>query len=247
MSEKLNHPAISDLSAMQNYPNARDAELQMLLSLVPLFPGCRVVDIQAAGGYLSDGVNTLLQGDVELVCIEPVKALNQRLHPDYRVVEDKIENWSSIKSGTIDIVLGLAGLHHSDDQQKTVNEAFRVLKPGGFFAVCDVIDDSAIASWLNNYVNQYNPNGHKGDFISSGEVSILMQQAGFYRVQETIENVPWILANEDHLAKFFKGLFGLMSSIADIKKAVPVYLNLNAKEQHIEVEWQLIYAVAQKP
>jgi SAM-dependent methyltransferase len=247
MTEKNNHPAISDPSAMQDYANARDAELQMLLNQVPLFPGSRVVDIQAAGGYLSDGINTQLQGNVELICIEPVKALNQRLHPDYRVVEDKIEDWSSIESGTVDVVLGLAGLHHSQDQQATVNEAFRVLKPGGFFAVCDVIDDSPVANWLNNYVHQHNPNGHIGDFISPDEVSNLMQYAGFYNIQETIEDVPWVLADEYHVAKFFKGLFGLEPSIDDIKKALPDYLNLLAREQHIEVEWQLIYAAAQKP
>jgi len=247
MSEKNNHPAISDASAMQNYPNARDAELQMLLNQTPLFPGCRVVDIQAAGGYLSDGIHTRLQGNVELICIEPVKALNQRLNSDYRVVEDKIENWSSIASGTVDIVLGLAGLHHSQDQQATVKEAYRVLKSGGFFAVCDVIDDSPVANWLNNYVHQHNPSGHIGDFLSPGEVSMLMQDVGFYDIHETIEDVPWVLEDEDHAANFFKGLFGLKSSRADIKKAVPVYLNLIDREQCIEVEWQLIYAVARKP
>jgi SAM-dependent methyltransferase len=247
MPEKNNHPAISNPSAMQNYPNARDAELQMLLNQVPLFPGCRVVDIQAAGGYLSDGIYSRLQGNVELICIEPVKALNQRLHPDYQVVEDKIESWSSIGSGTVDAVLGLAGLHHSQDQQATVKEAFRVLKSGGFFSVCDVIDDSPVANWLNKYVHQNNPNGHIGDFIFPDEVSKLMQDAGFYNIQETIEDVPWILADEHHVAKFFKGLFGLKPSIADIKKALPVYLNLRAREQYTEVEWQLIYAVAQKP
>ncbi|PCH63000.1 MAG: hypothetical protein COC04_04915 [Gammaproteobacteria bacterium] len=247
MSETYSHPAISDPSAMQSYPNARDAELQMLLRQVSLFAGCRVVDMQAAGGYLSDGVSKQLQGNVELICIEPVKALNQRLNPDYRVVEDKLEHWSSIESGSVDVVLGLAGLHHSQDQQATVSEAFRVLKSGGFFAICDVIDDSPVANWLNNYVHQHNPNGHIGDFISPDEVSILMRNSGFYKIQETIENVPWVFADEFHVANFFKGLFGLESSIGDIKKAVPVYLNLVARDQQVEVDWKLIYAVAQKP
>lgn len=246
MTKKLNHPAISDAWAMQQYPHARDAELQALLGLAPLFPGCRVVDIQAAGGYLSDGVSEKLDGDVDLICIEPVKALNQRLNSSYKVVEDKIEHWSSIESGTVDVVLGLAGLHHSEDQQATVNEAFRVLKSGGWFAVCDVIDDSPVANWLNKYVHQHNPNGHIGDFVSAGEVSALLKHAGFVNVQETIEDVPWILADENHVANFFKGLFGLEPSVDDIKKAVPDYLNLITSHQQVKVEWQLIYAVAQK-
>lgn len=246
MTEKLNHPAISDAWAMQQYPHARDAELQALLRQAPLSPGCRVVDIQAAGGYLSDGISQTLDGNVDLICIEPVKALNQRLNSSYTIVEDKIEHWSSIESGTVDVVLGLAGLHHSQDQQATVNEAFRVLKQGGWFAVCDVIDDSPIANWLNKYVHQHNPNGHIGDFISPGEVSAMMQHAGFENIQEMIEDVPWVLADEYHVANFFKGLFGLKPPVEEIQKVIPDYLNLKISHQRVEVEWQLIYAVAQK-
>lgn len=245
--DKQNHPAISDESAMQLYPNARNAELDTLLSQVPLFAGCTVVDIQAAGGYLSDGVYKKLNGEVELICIEPVKALNQRLNPEYLVVENHVEDWPDIKSESVDVVLGLAGLHHSNNQQATVNEAFRVLKPGGFFAVCDVIDGSAVADWLNKYVHQHNPNGHIGDFLSPLEVSNMMRNSGFHNIHESIENVPWVLADENHVAKFFKGLFGLQTEISEIKKAVPDYLKLVPCHDQIKVEWQLIYADAQKP
>jgi SAM-dependent methyltransferase len=245
--EKQNHPAVSDESAMKTYPHARDKELEALLNQVPLLPGSTVVDIQAAGGYLADGIQEKLQGNVELICIEPVKALNQRLNPKYVIVEDNVEDWPSIAPESVDVVLGLAGLHHSNNQQATVNEAFRVLKPGGYFAVCDVIDDSAVANWLNNYVHQHNPNGHIGDFLSPGEASKLMRNSGFHQIHETINSVPWVLPDENHLATFFKGLFGLTPAISEVKKAIPGYLNLLHRDHQVEVEWQLIYAAAQKP
>ena len=242
-----NHPAVSDESAMQVYPHARDKELDTLLNQVPLSPGSKVVDIQAAGGYLADGIQKKLHGNVELICIEPVKALNQRLNPKYLLVEDNVEDWPSIESESVDVVLGLAGLHHSNNQQATVNEAFRVLKPGGYFAVCDVIDDSAVANWLNNYVHQHNPSGHIGDFLSPDEISNLMSNSGFHNINESINDVPWVLPDENHVAKFFKGLFGLAPEISEIKKAIPDYLKLVPRHQQVEVEWQLIYAAAQKP
>ena len=232
---------------MQVYPHARDKELDTLLNQVPLSPGSKVVDIQAAGGYLADGIQKKLHGNVELICIEPVKALNQRLNPKYLLVEDNVEDWPSIESESVDVVLGLAGLHHSNNQQATVNEAFRVLKPGGYFAVCDVIDDSAVANWLNNYVHQHNPSGHIGDFLSPDEISNLMSNSGFHNINESINDVPWVLPDENHVAKFFKGLFGLAPEISEIKKAIPDYLNLVPRHQQVEIEWQLIYAAAQKP
>lgn len=246
MTETLNHPSVSDVWAMQDYPNARDAELQALLNLAPLFPGCSVVDIQAAGGYLSDGIYNELHGNVELICIEPEKALNQRLNPNYRVVEDKVEKWSSIESGTVDIVVGLAGLHHSQDQQSTVDEAFRVLKAGGFFAICDVIDDSPVANWLNDYVDKYSVNGHQGDFLSVGEIRSLMKTSGFNNLRESIESVPWMLPDTEHVALFFKGLFGLKPSVEEVQTAIRQYFNLLEGENFTKVPWQLIYALGQK-
>ncbi|PHS72569.1 MAG: hypothetical protein COB22_04340 [Cycloclasticus sp.] len=243
----LNHPAISDSCVMQKYPNARNNERKALLSLVSLTPGVSIVDVQAAGGYLSDGVNALLQGNVDLICIEPESSLSQRLNHSYRVVEDNIEHWPSIESESVDIVLGLAGLHHSNDQQATINEAFRVLKPCGYFAICDVIDDSDIANWLNNYVHQHNQSGHIGDFLTPGEISTMMSDAGFNDIHESIKDVPWVFLYDLDVPTFFKGLFGLKNDINQIKKAIPNYFNLHKKFNCTEVPWQLIYAVAQKP
>jgi len=243
-----NHPAISEEWAMQRYPNARNAERDELIKLAPLFPGCRVIDIQSAGGFLSDGIYDALQGNVELVCIEPVKALNQRLNLRYQVIEDPIEKWSSVSSDSADIAVGLAGLHHSQDQQATINESFRTLKPGGYFAVCDVIDHSAIANWLNDYVHKNNTSGHIGNFLSRGEVSAMMKNSGFTNIQESIKSVPWVLPNKDHTAIFFKGLFGLKTEVDDIKKAISTYLILTeTKDKVINIEWNLIYAIGQKP
>ena len=75
----------------------------------------------------------------------------------------------------------------------------------------------------------------------------MMRHSGFHNIHESIENVPWVLADEHHVAIFFKGLFGLEPAISEIKKAIPDYLKLIPRQNQIEVAWQLIYAVAQKP
>ena len=243
----MNQPAVSAQWAMQEYSAARDAERSLLISKTPLSCGCTVVDIQAAGGYLADGVDEMLQGEVEIICIEPTKALNQRLNPKYKLVEDKIEQWPNIPSGCVDVVLGLAGLHHSNNQQATVDEAYRVLKPNGCCSICDVRESSAVALWLNEYVHNNSSNGHIGHFLRPSQLSNMMEKTGFNQIDESVEKVPWVFQDEGHLARFFKGFFALKTTLEDIQIAIPRYFEITSKNGSIAVNWELIYGIGYKP
>ncbi|EAR60250.1 class I SAM-dependent methyltransferase [Neptuniibacter caesariensis] len=241
-----NFPAVSAEWAMSECPEARDAERSKLLELAQLRPGIRVLDLQAAGGYLSDGIYEHLHGDVEIICLEPCKQLNSRLSDNYLLVEDPVERWASVPDCSVDLVVGLAGLHHSNDQQATVDEAFRVLKPGGQVVICDVIEDTGMARWLNEFVNENNPKGHEGAFLNEGQLTSLFEKSGFKGCDETVESVPWVFDSPESSARFFKGLFGLNSSENGVLEAMGRYLKLEFSEAQCQVEWYLIYGRATK-
>jgi SAM-dependent methyltransferase len=243
----LNHPAISDPSAMLDYPHARDAERDALLDSVKLRPGMRVADIQAAGGYLSDGVYERLGGRVECLCIEPVAALNSRLNPAFTRIEAPIDRLDGIPNGSADVALGLAGLHHSPSKAGTVAESFRILKPGGELAICDVIVGSAVAGWLNEYVDHHNPDGHSGDFLYHGELTALMARAGFVDLGEQVRQVPWVFPSKHDMARFFKGLFGLTPAVEEVGAAARRYLPCRQFPDRYQVDWELIYGYGRKP
>ena len=239
---KLNHPAISSEWAMQEYAASREAERRALIEQVNLESGMTVVDIQAAGGFLSDGVYEYLDGHVHCICVEPVTELGRRINSRFQVVDDQIDNLLSIDTESVDVVLGLAGLHHSPSMDKTISESFRVLKNNGQFAVCDVIKGSAVAHWLNEFVDQHNPDGHEGQFLVQGEASERMRKAGFRKVQETVVNVPWVFDSVSDIARFFMGLFNLQITPAEVEQAIPEYLDIVYDGARVLVNWELIYA-----
>lgn len=241
-----NYPAVSASWAMDEFPDAREAERSKLIELATITPGMKVLDLQAAGGYLSDGIYERLQGDVDIICLEPCRHLSCRLSNYYKLIEDPVERWCSIESGSCDLVIGLAGLHHSNDQQSTVCEAYRVLNSTGKLVICDVIENSDIAKWLNEYVNDNNPAGHKGNFLNNGEMTRLFQAAGFKQIEESICSVPWLFESKNEIARFFKGLFGLEPSENEICDAIDEYLKVIKTSNGYKVDWNLIYTVGIK-
>jgi SAM-dependent methyltransferase len=232
---------------MRDFPGARNNERDTLLDYVALRPGMVVLDVQAAGGYLADEVHRRLGPVATILCVEPNSELRNRLKPAYTALADPVENFLSIDSETVDIVLGLVALHHSHSHAATIGECCRVLRPGGELAICDVPAGSRVAEWLNGFVARHCPAGHNGNFPEPGSMTRLCREAGFTGIVEELRDVPWQFARRADIAVFFKGLFGLSAPIETIDRAIDDYFVVTESEHGCTIGWQLAYAHARKP
>ncbi len=242
----MNFPAISDPNAMARFPDARAEERDALLELVSLKASQRVLDVQAAGGFLSDEIDRRLAQEITCVCIEPCEQLGQRLNPRFEWLRDSVEHFCGVADSSIDVALGLAGLHHSESHRATVGEMYRVLKPGGELAICDVEVGSKIAAWLNDFVDRHNPSGHSGEFLQFGNTGNLLNEAGFTEVTEKKQKVPWRFEREEDVSIFFKALFGLDLQLEQVGQAVEDYFEVEVKDDGVSIDWQLIYCFGRK-
>ncbi len=232
---------------MRDYATVRNNERDTLLAYVTIEPGMEVLDIQAAGGYLSDEVHRRLNGKVTNVCVEPNPALRARLNPVYRTIDNPVERFISIPDRSIDVALGLVGLHHSSSHSATLGEAYRVLKPGAELAVCDVAAGSNLARWLDVFVMEHCPSGHTGNFPAPGSMADICATLGFTTVIEDYRDVPWIFPSRSDIPIFFKGLFGLVASLEVIDRALDDYFTILQTQDRCVVGWQLSYCHARKP
>jgi len=241
----MSFPAQSALWVMQDYPHARDAELDALLDRAGLGPGMVVVDLQAAGGYVADAIHRRLRGQVECICVEP-SPLGERIHPRHHHCRYAVDALVSIGDAQADRVLGLAGLHHSPAVPATIAEVYRILRPGGAFAVCDVEAGSRMDAWLNGFVDRHNPAGHQGRFFTAGELGILLEAAGFDGVEEQRVDVPWRFASRVDMVRFFQGLFGLDTDADETLSGIRDRLQLTTDGSGVTVVWSLLYATGWK-
>ncbi|MCF6311321.1 MAG: class I SAM-dependent methyltransferase [Verrucomicrobiales bacterium] len=242
----MNFPAISDPNVMAAFPDARLAERDALLELVELHRDQRVLDVQAAGGFLSDEVYLRLGGEVECVCVEPCEELGLRLNSKFKWLKEDVEYFPSVQGGSIDVVLGLAGLHHSDSHFDTIKSSYRVLKMGGELAVCDVEQDSSLAAWLNDFVDRHNPVGHEGRFLKFGQTGDFLDRAGFTAIREFRKNVPWRFKDKHCAAVFFKGLFGLDLDLEQVLLAIDEHFDVKEVEHEVFIDWRLIYCYGRR-
>lgn len=231
---------------MTELPAARAAERDALLDLLDLRAGEVVVDLQAAGGFLADGIRARFGAGVRVICVEPTE-LRLRISAVHEVRDDPLHAMASLGDASAGAVVGLAGLHHSEDIPATLAECLRILRPGGLFAVCDVEAGSAVASWLNGYVDAHNRQGHRGTFLTRAELEALLAATGFEEVDVERRDVPWRFPSLWHLGRFFKGLFALEVQETEITAAVRDRLGVRAVVHGIEVPWTLLYARARRP
>jgi len=229
---------------MERYPEVRQMERDVLIDQVDWREHVRVADIQSAGGFVSDRVYQMQNGKVECYCIEPCGALRNRLKPVHHPIPDPVERFPSLEDQSMDVVLGLAALHHSDDHLATLQEARRVLKNRSQISICDVIEDSNIARWLNDFVDKHSPAGHQGRFIEEANIVSQMALAGFTGIEASVRQVPWIFERQEDIPVFFKGLFNLNCTDSELRRAMAEYFDIAQVRGHVELAWELLYLKA---
>ncbi len=231
---------------MRDYPHARRREVEALLELAALRPGMVVLDLQAADGYLSDRVLERLGGEARCICVEP-SPLRQRIRSAHQVLSSPLHDITGLGGGTVDRVLGLAGLHHSEDPAGVLRECRRLLRPGGMVAICDVERDSRMDHWLNGFVARHHPGGHDGVFFNAADMRRLFEEAGFVQTEVRRREVPWSFPGFDDLVRFCRGLFGLECPDAVIADGIRELLVVQETGEGVELEWSLLYARGTAP
>jgi SAM-dependent methyltransferase len=227
-------------------PGARDTERQLIVEDLVVERTNVICDAPAGGGFLADGLRGLVDSPAQIVCVEPSPKFAAAIHPAYTHHIAPLDALP-LSTASVDRVGSLAGLHHLAEKGAFVREAFRVLRPGGRFAMADVQAGTPPARFLNGAVDRFTVTGHKGMFLEPGESAAMMRAAGFIEIREELREFPWVFPTEDAMVHYCRSLFGMVKASAeDVRAAIHDTLSVERTSAGIMLGWSLVYSVGNK-
>lgn len=216
--------------AMQQSPDARRVEFEMLFDQHPLVSGETLFDIPSGGGYLAQylGVPVQVKGFEFSQGFARENASVQLLHVD--------QEWPI---GQADRVVSLAGLHHNPDPLEVIARLKSHVRPGGWLHVADVAAGSRIGEFLNGFVDSANPMGHKGIFLPVGRSSY-PKEWDMQRLK--ICDCPWRFGSMAETIQFCKLMFGLRPDCdTELAAALENIVGVSPSPGGPVLNWQLLY------
>jgi len=120
-----------------------------------------------------------------------------------------------LPDNSVDVVISNCVINLSADKDRVLREAFRVLKPGGRFAVSDVVTRGEIAPqiresvllWVGCVAGALEENDYRAKLQSAGFTQIEVEPTRVYRVQEAREFLRGQGIDVDTLAPQVDGKF----------------------------------------
>src|SRR6201993_4715383 len=100
-----------------------------------------------------------------------------------------------LPDNSVDVIISNCVINLSADKNKVLREAFRVLKPGGRFAVSDVVTRGAILpeirqsvlAWVGCIAGALEENEYRGKLVAAGFEQIDLEPTRIYRAEDARE------------------------------------------------------------
>jgi SAM-dependent methyltransferase len=241
------------VSAMSKHPSARRQELRQLraaLESLAIPKAQIIVDLGAGQGFLSNNLLIeFLAADGVVFAIDSSEDMLS--HVSYSaMIQKSVCKLEALpcKNNCVDLVVSLAMFHHVTNKKQVVFEIKRILRPGAYFVIADVLACTGTQAFFDNVVTEHCTAGHDFDFLDANWVDFLARAAGMMRRTSVIQDTPWEFASNAGMLEFLRDIFSLDLAednlFDEVNRYLPVYSNGVAAAC---LPWQLGFHVLEKP
>jgi arsenite methyltransferase len=160
------------------------------VTLASLQPGEVVLDLGSGGGidcFLAGkrvGENGRVIGvDMTAEMIDKARRNKVKIGPDADNVEFRLGEieYLPVADGEVDVVISNCVINLSPDKQQVFRDAYRVLKPGGRFAVTDIVTDGPLPKAIEESLSAWY--GCVAGALDRNEFVSFLEEVGFVDVK----------------------------------------------------------------
>ncbi|MDE3220735.1 MAG: class I SAM-dependent methyltransferase [Nitrospirota bacterium] len=229
--------------AMTLYPQARTEEFHHVVRMADLKDREIVCDVPSGGGYLRNFVDRTLSF-IHLETSEVFADLC-RDNGASNVLLGTLED-IPVETDSVDKVISLAALHHVDEKERFFSEACRILRQGGTFTIADVRAQSAVSEFLDDFVNEHNTMGHKGNYIHA-KTQAEIAGCGFVIMESPLIPFHWEFDSPQAMGGFCQMLFGVdKADSAQVVEGIRKHVGYSVERNACRMNWELLFMKAKK-
>jgi 2-polyprenyl-3-methyl-5-hydroxy-6-metoxy-1,4-benzoquinol methylase len=191
-------------------------------ALIDLKPGQTVLDLGSGGGIdvlLSarrvgpTGKAFGLDMTDEMLALAGENQRNARVE-NVEFLKGEIEN-IPLRDNSVDVVISNCVINLSADKDRVLREAFRVLKPGGRFAVSDVVVRGAVPDsvrqsmllWVGCIAGALEEQDYRARLINAGFAEVSIEPTRIYNVEDARQFLTEAGVDVDAIAPAVEGKF----------------------------------------
>jgi ubiquinone/menaquinone biosynthesis C-methylase UbiE len=120
-----------------------------------------------------------------------------------------------LPDNSVDVIISNCVINLSADKDRVLREAFRVLRPGGRFAVSDVVTQGemlpeirqSVLLWVGCVAGALEENEYRAKLVSAGFEAIEMEPTRIYRIEDAREFLSGQNIDVDAIAPQVDGKF----------------------------------------
>jgi arsenite methyltransferase len=232
--------------ALEDYPNARLQDIEVMNELLKPKKGETILEIGAGSGFFSKYLSEILGNEGRLIVSDPssaqLAAINDLEKGNIRVLKRGAEE-IVLEKNSVDAIWSFGAMHHCFRKEEAMGKFSKVLKNGGRIVICDVFTGSKLAKHFNEKVDRYCITGHKVEFWTDKMIQTLFEE--FYSdTPHSLEikplNIRWLFDTKEEIGDFLYKIHGMTGTTPEVcLKGAEEILGIEKVRGKYELNWPM--------
>lgn len=236
--------------ALEEYPEARKGDLNDMKKFLAPKAGENILEVGAGNGLFSGEIADLILPDGELIVSDPssdqlegIKKLNKS---NIKVIQGGADQLN-LTENYFDAIWSFGAFHHCFNKQKSFENFYTALKPGGRLVIGDVFTGSDLAKHFDDKVAKYCVTGHEVSFLSKEYAESLCFLSDFQVPSLVDFNSEWEFDSRESLGVFLYKLHAMTKiTPAECLKGAEEILGAEQREGKVYLNWPMTFLITKK-